>query len=71
MRITVNLQDDERKALLYLAKQERRGGREQAAVLIREALIERGLLDRLECARCGASNTYGANFCYMCGDAFD
>ena len=44
VRITVCLQDDERIALLKLARKERREPRSQAAVLIRNELKRCGLL---------------------------
>lgn len=43
-RITVNLQQDEREALVVLAEQERRDLRQQAAVILRQELERRGLL---------------------------
>ncbi len=43
-RITVNLLRDEREALSTLAQHERRDMRDQAALIIRKELIERGLL---------------------------
>lgn len=43
-RITVSLQQDERSALQALAQRERRDPRAQAALLLRETLIARGLL---------------------------
>lgn len=43
-RITVPLQADERRALQELSERERRNPRDQAALLLRERLIERGLL---------------------------
>jgi hypothetical protein len=43
-RITVTLQQEEVAALGMLAEQERRDPRDQAAVLIRQGLEQRGLL---------------------------
>ncbi|RLC75121.1 MAG: hypothetical protein DRI81_12620 [Chloroflexi bacterium] len=43
-RISVNLQQDEREALVVLAEQERRDLRQQAAVILRQELERRGLL---------------------------
>ena len=42
--LRVHLRDDERAALLKLAQVERRNLAPQAALLLREKLIERGLL---------------------------
>lgn len=43
-RLTVTLRQDERAALLSWALDERRDLRDQAAVILRHALIQRGLL---------------------------
>jgi hypothetical protein len=43
-RVTVTLKISERDALVTLAEQERRDPRAQAALLIRQALVRRGLL---------------------------
>lgn len=43
-RITVTLLRDEREALSTLAQRERRDPRAQAALIIRQELIDRGLL---------------------------
>ena len=43
-RLTVILHRNEREALLALALSERRDLRDQAAVMLRDALIQRGLL---------------------------
>jgi len=44
LRFTVNLQTEEREALVALAQQERRDPRDQAAIIIRDVLRARGLL---------------------------
>ncbi len=43
-RISINLLPDECEVLIALSERERRTLRDQAAVIIRETLIERGLL---------------------------
>lgn len=43
-RITISLFENERDALYELAQIERRDTRQQAALLVREALEQRGLL---------------------------
>ena len=44
IRISINLREDERKALAQLADIERRDARQQAALLVRNELERRGLL---------------------------
>ncbi len=44
-RVIVRLMSTEREALVLLAERERRNPREQAAVLIHEELVRRGLLE--------------------------
>ena len=44
IRFTVNLLQDERQALILLAQEERRDPRDQAALIIRQDLERRGLL---------------------------
>jgi len=44
LRMTINIELDERDALVKLAHQQHRDFRQQAAMLIREKLIELGLL---------------------------
>ena len=46
-RITITLEDAEAKALAVLAQRERRHPREQAAMMIRRELEQRGLLAEL------------------------
>ena len=43
-RVIINLHKSELKALVNLAEQEYRDTRQQAALIIRQALVERGLL---------------------------
>ena len=50
-RITVKLDEAERDAIRALAKDERRDTRAQAALLIRESLEKRGLLEVRATAR--------------------
>lgn len=47
MRMDVDLRPSEREALIKLARLERRDPRDQAAVIIRDALIARGYLPPL------------------------
>lgn len=44
MRITLTLHEDERNALIAVSKTDRRHPRQQAAILLRESLMLRGLL---------------------------
>ena len=44
MRVTITLQEEEKDALLVLAEQEKRDPRRQAALIIRQELERRGLL---------------------------
>ena len=43
-RISIDLQEDERKALITIANDEKRHPRQQAVVIIRRELERRGLL---------------------------
>ncbi|MBX3057451.1 MAG: hypothetical protein KF770_13365 [Anaerolineae bacterium] len=49
MRITLTLREDEQHALVAVSKADRRHPRQQAAVLIRESLAQRGLLQNEPC----------------------
>ena len=44
-RITITLSDEEKTALLSLSEKEFREPRMQAALIIRESLVQRGLLE--------------------------
>ncbi len=44
IRISIDLQEDERQALIEVANREKRHPRQQAAMLIRRELERRGLL---------------------------
>ena len=43
-RVMIRLENDERDALLILARREKRDVRAQAALIVCEALVQRGLL---------------------------
>jgi hypothetical protein len=43
-RVSINLYEEEKQALIELAERERRDPRQQAAVIIRRELVRRGLL---------------------------
>ncbi len=49
MRITLTLREDEQDALLAVSRVDRRHPRQQAAMLIRESLVLRGLLPNEPC----------------------
>ncbi len=61
VRLTIVISETEGIALRALAKAERRNSRDQAAILIREMLQERGLLQ----------NIHQANFGQPCRDEGD
>lgn len=44
-RVMINLEEEERDALVLLAQREKRDPRRQAAMIIRRTLEEHGLLD--------------------------